>query len=227
MKRTTHFAPALAILVIGLMVPGLAQAKKFIIDTEPVAEGRVFVNGEYVGVAPVEVDLRLRKDEVVTVTAEKEGAVSDWRTRFDKTYKGMIKVRLEEDEAYAATETSDVANTWLTVKPRAGTATTADEDAIWQEIVSVVTDNFSDLEQMDRGSYYLRTAWRVREYNHRVVRNRLVIKKGVGDIFSIKIQLESQVAQKKGAGVKDEDFKPYERVYGSDKETIDFLRDQL
>jgi hypothetical protein len=227
MKRTLSISSLAALLLI-LLVPGLAHAKKFIIDTDPVAEGRVFVNGEFAGVASVEVDLRLRKDEVVTVTAEKEGCVSFWRTRFDKTYKGVVKVRLEEDEAFNATETSDVANTWLTVKPRAGAATTEDEDAIWQEIVSVVTDNFSDLEQMDRGSYYLRTAWRVREFNHRVVRNRLVVKRGVGDIFSIKIQLESQVARKKrGSTVGDDDFKPYERVFSKDKETIDFLRDQL
>jgi hypothetical protein len=227
MNRTLSIS-AFAVLALSLLLPGLAHAKKFVIDTEPVGEGRVFVNGEYAGVAPVEVDLRLRRDEVVSVTAEKEGCVSFWRTRFDKTHKGMIKVRLEQDEAYDATETSDVANTWLTVKPRAGSATTADEDAIWQEIVSVVTDNFSDLEQMDRGSYYLRTAWRVREFNHLVVRNRLVVKKGVGEIFSIKVQLESEVARKKsGSTVGDDAFKPYERVFSRDKETIDFLRDQL
>jgi hypothetical protein len=81
---------------------------------------------------------------------------------------------------------------------------------------------------MDRGSYYLRTAWRVREFNHLVVRNRLVVKKGVGEIFSIKVQLESEVARKKsGSTVGDDAFKPYERVFSRDKETIDFLRDQL
>lgn len=215
------------VLLAALLMPGLAHAKKFIIDTEPVAEGRVFINGEYQGVAPVEVNLKLRKDEVVTVTTEKEGCVSYWRTRFDKSWKGIVKVRLEVDEAFNATISSDVANTWLTLKPRAGAATEADEDDIWQELVSVVTDNFSDLEQMDRDSYYLRTAWRVREFNHKVVRNRLVVKKGVGSVFTIKVQLESQVALKKKKKVSDDDFKTYERAFSKDKETIDFLRDQL
>lgn len=215
------------LLLVGLLLPGVAHAKKFILDTEPVAEGRISVNGEYVGVAPVEVNLKLRKDEQVTVTAEKEGCVAIWRTRFDKSYKGVVKVRMEVDEAFNATTGSDVANTWLAVKPRGGAATEEDADAVWQELVSVVTDNFSDLEQMDRDSYYLRSAWRVREYNHYNVRNRLVVKKGVGQVFTIKIQLESQAALKKSGSVSEDDYKPYERVFAKDKETIDFLRDGL
>ncbi len=221
--------PRLLILLslVALLLPGVAEAKKFIIDTEPVAEGRISVKGEYVGVAPVEVNLKLRKDETVTVSTEKEGCVSYWRTRFDKSYKGVVKVRLEIDEAFNATVGSDVANTWLAIKPRAGSATEQDADMIWQELVSVVTDNFSDLEQMDRDSYYLRSAWRVREYNHYNIRNRLVVKKGVGQAFTIKVQLESQAALKKKGSVSEDDYKPYERVFSKDKETIDFLRDQL
>ena len=45
----------------------------------------------------------------------------------------------------------------------------------------MVTDDFADLEQLDRSSFYLRTAWRVRRFPHTIMRNRLVVKRGVTD----------------------------------------------
>ncbi len=48
-------------VVVCLLVCPLAAAKKYTLITEPVADGCLFVNGEFVGVSPVEVDLRSRK----------------------------------------------------------------------------------------------------------------------------------------------------------------------
>ena len=93
--------------------------------------------------------------------------------------------------------------------------------------MSLVTDNFSDLEQVDRASYYIRSAWRVREYPFRVLRRRLVVKRGVSDDFTMRVSIESQIAPRQGGAYRDEDFRPTRRVYRRDKETIDFLRDQL
>jgi len=43
---------------LGSAVPTQALAKHVVIDTYPVKEGRVYINGEFAGVAPVEVDVR-------------------------------------------------------------------------------------------------------------------------------------------------------------------------
>lgn len=217
-------------LVLAVTAPAVA-AKKFSIDTTPVKNGRVFVDGRFVGVAPVTVELKLKKHEVATVTAEKVGALGLWQREFSKDEKGTIYVRLEENVALAETEESDVANTWLTITPKRtrGRDSSVDEDAVWQRIVSVVTDNFADLEQLDRSSFYLRTAWRVRRFPHSVMRNRLVVKRGVTDQLSIRVQLESfeMVSAESDFKMDDDLFAPTARIFSDDKETIDYLRDQL
>lgn len=227
-------AVVLSSLLLALVLPATALAKKvrFTVDTDPVAEGRVFVNGEFQGVAPADITLHIPKKSVVVITVEKDGAVGNWPKRVAASdLKGLVRVRLEKDEAYESTVADDVANTWLTIEPNKtlGEDGLPDQDKIWQKLVSVVTDNFSDLEQMDRQSYYLRTAWRVRDYGYVTMRNRLVVKLGVGQNFAIKVQLESMRAEKTNTSdtVTEEDFKPYGRVLRSDKETMEFLRDQL
>ena len=218
----------LLVLACVVLCP-IAAAKKYTIVTEPVTDGRVFVNGQFVGVAPAEVDLKIKKNQTVVVTAEKDGTISDWPARIDPKQKGAIVVRLEEDESFQATEESDIANTWITVAPfrTFNDEGQIDEDKTWQKLVSLVTDNFTDLEQVDRASYYIRSAWRVREYPFRVMRHRLVVKRGVSDELTMRVSIESQIAPRMGGGYRDEDFRPTRRVYRADKETIDFLRDQL
>ena len=219
----------LTALLCLLAVADAALAKKFTVVTEPVQEGRVFLNGQFAGVAPVEINLKLKKNQVAVLTAEKGATIGDWPRRVDAKHKGAIVVRLEEDDSFLATEESDVANTWLTVTPTrtVNALGDIDEDKTWQKLVSVVTDNFSDLEQVDRASYYIRSAWRIREYSYRVLRHRLVVKRGVADELTLRLSIESQIAPRLGGRYRDEDFEPTRRIYSKDRETVSFLRDQL
>ena len=100
---------------------------------------------------------------------------------------------------------------------------------MWQKIVSVVTDNFSDLESLNTGSLYLRTAWRVRNFPHSSARTRLVVKRDVSDRTGFKVMLETQRAERRSGSneVNNIDYQATTRVFQSDKETIDFLQDQL
>jgi len=103
-----------------------------------------------------------------------------------------------------------------------------DVDRTWQRLVSVITDSFAELEQVDSSSYYIRSAWRIREYPFRTLRHRLVVKRGVSDEFSLRVLLESQAALRTpGAEYNDENFPPTRGVFASDSETIRFLQDQL
>ena len=160
---------------------------------------------------------------------KKGAAIGDWPRRVGSKHKGAIVIRLEEDESFLATEESDVANTWVSIAPSRTVDSVGeiDEDRTWQKLVSVVTDNFSDLEQVDRASYYIRSAWRVREYAYRVLRHRLVVKRGVTEDLTLRISIESQIAPRVNGFYRDEDFVPTRRIYSRDKETITFLRDQL
>ena len=226
---------SISILSLGWLAagPNPMLAKKITIDTAPVKQGRVFVNGNFSGIAPIVVDLKMGKNRAYAVRAEKDAALGLWTTEIAKDHKGIVMVRLEQDQAFQETVDSDVANTWLTVQP----VRTVDEfkkvveDQVWQKIVSVVTDNFSDLEQIDRSSFYLRTAWRMRRFPYSVMRNRLVVKRGVTPDLTVRVQLESQVyvASRglRGGTLPSDQFRPTTRIFQDDSETIDYLRDQL
>jgi hypothetical protein len=143
-------------------------------------------------------------------------------------------IRLEEDVAFKQTVVSDVANKWQTVQP---IKKISDDDA-WKKIVSIVTDNFSDLEQIDKASFYLRTAWRVRRFAYTITRQRLVIKRGVTDDLTVRIQIESQIyylnptsasgtTAQTAPSPRDEDYQASDRVFSSDAEIVRSLREQL
>ena len=211
-----------------------AWAKKFTLDTEPVKQGRVFVNDQFVGVAPVTVDLKISKHDVMKARAEKDGAIGLWTTEFSKDQRETVMIRLEEDESVRQTVISDIANKWLTIDPSAtgGPEKVVDEGEAWKKIVSIVTDNFREIEQLDRSSFYLRSAWRIRRFTYSVIRNRLIIKRGVTPHLTVKVELESQIhrfteARPSNENVRDEWFTETPRVFPADRDTIQILRDQF
>jgi len=227
-------------VVLGVMAFGLvasggpAWATKFTFDTAPVKEGRVFVDEKFLGIAPPTVDLKVFRGSVMKARAEKEGALGLWSTVFTKDQRQIVMIRLEEDEATKQTVASDIANKWLTIDPSTtgGANKVIDEGEAWKKIVSIVTDNFTDIEQLDRASFYLRSSWRVRRYAYSVVRNRLIIKRGVSPNLTIRVEIESQIyrsADPLGVSppMRDEMFTENPRVYPSDQDTVRILRDQF
>jgi hypothetical protein len=234
-RKRRGWLPFSAILIGGVFFgsPG-AWAKKFTFDTAPVQQGRVFVDGQFVGVAPVTVDLKIGKNVIMKASAEKEGALGYWVATFSKDQNQTVMIRLEEDESTRQTIESDIANKWLTIDPSStgGPGKTTDEGEMWKKVVSIVTDNFSDLEQLDRSSFYLRTAWRVRRYPYAVIRNRLIVKRGVTPHLTVRVEIESQVyrftdPQATSQPVRDELFTALNRLFPADRDTIQILRDQF
>jgi len=223
-----------ALIAAALFASPQAWGKKFTFDTAPVSHGRVFVDDRFIGIAPVTADLKVNKNGIMKARAEKEGAIGLWATEFGKDQNQIVMIRLEEDEAMKQTVESDIANKWLTIDPSAtgGPGKTTDEGEMWKKIVSIVTDNFSDVEQLDRSSFYMRTAWRVRRYPYSVIRNRLIVKRGVTPQLTVRVEIESQVyrysdIQLGSQPVRDESFTPINRVYPADRDTIQILRDQF
>jgi len=230
--RLRSVASAL-VAVCGFLAGSQALANKFTLDTTPVKQGRIYINEQFAGIAPLTVDLKVSKNTVMKARAEKDGCLG-WTTQFTKDQRQIIMIRLEYDEAIRQTIESDIANRWLTLDPAAtgGPAKTIDEGEAWKKIVSIVTDNFSEIEQLDRASFYLRSAWRTRRYPYSIVRNRLIVKRGVTTQLTVKVELESQIyrfsdSRLTSEGVRDELFTPTNRIFPQDRDTIQILRDQF
>lgn len=236
MKKSV-LVPGIAALGLSAFPPAMVDRAdlEFTVITAPVSDGAVTVNNISRGPAPAFLKLKgVSKSGVWVIKADKAGAISFPATTL--TYKQLDKmkvvtIRLEPDQSYTATVSAEIANVWLTIQPTRtkDEAGAIDPNRVWLKVVSIVTDNFPDVEVMDRDSYYLRTAWRTRNYPLSVIRSRLVLKSGSSSTLSIKIRLESERAVKAlpNAQVSQESFEPYDRVLKADKETIDFLRDQL
>lgn len=86
----------------------------------------------------------------------------------------------------------------------------------------------SDVETLNRGSVYLRTAWRVGNFEDNSARSRIVVKRSATNALGFKVMLQSDVAPKKARRPVDNiDYESTMRIFQPDKETIDFIRDQL
>ena len=221
--------------LFGLVaVGGPAWAKKFTFDTAPVKQGRIFIDEKFVGVAPVTPDLKVSGRNVMRARAEKDGSLGLRPAELTKDQSQIVLIRLEEDEATKQTVAADIANKWLPIGPSAtgGANKVIDEGEACKKIVSIVTDNSTDIEQLDRASFYLRSAWRVRRYPYSVVRNRLIIKRGVTPNLTIRVELESEIyhpAEPMAASgsVRDDQFTEDPRVYPADQDAVRILRDQF
>ena len=210
-----------------IVVRLVATSRRYQIVTQPVADGRVYIDDEFAGVAPISVVLSLTESEPIVIRAEKRHAINQESRRVSPSASDTdttIVVQLEENQAFLETKESDVCNKWITVTPR---QTPGSSDRTWQKLISLVTDTFPDLQQVDRISYYIRSAWRVREYSFNVLRHRLLIKRSVGDDFSLRLMLDCEIARQSSGNYRDEDFEDFRRIFPIDDETLDFLRDQL
>jgi len=210
------------------------MARKYKIDTAPVKGGQIKIDGAVVGVAPIELELKIREPHTALVEAEKEGAVSYWPLRlnkFDRSKKGRFIVRLEVDESAVDTVKSSIANVWQTVEVRQSLDAEGyiDEDLAWQNIVSAVSDRFDDFEKVNSEKFELQSAWRTRVYPYAVLRHRIVVKSAVSKGRAIKFQLESEAFFRDNPAVPVDPvgFEPYSRVFAKDQDIAELIRTQL
>lgn len=213
-----------------IVVRLIPTSREYTIVTEPVSGGNIFIDGEFAGVAPLSVHLSVTKGEPIVITTEKTDTINRWRRNVSPSLADKnttIVVRLEEDRAYLETEESANCGKWITVTPRRAINSSVDTNSTWQKLISLITDSFPDLQQLDPVSYYIRTAWRIRDYPYNVLRHRLIVRRGVGDDLTLRIFTECQIAPVADGTYRDEDFRVFRRLFPIDSETIDMIGAQL
>jgi hypothetical protein len=220
---------AMATLVIASLFAGTsAQARWITIDTAPVTGGRVFVNDRYLGEAPVELDVQFREGQSLVARAEKPGAMNLRPIRFDRNSGSRLVLPLEKDVVKQTTEASDQVNAWLTIRPQRPVNDERREEVVWRKLLSLVTDGFTELDQIDRSGFFIRTQWRVSKFELQHVRCRLVVKMAPTDEFALRVMLETESALKTpGAQIGEESFAPISRLSRRDQELLAALHRQL
>ena len=88
---------------------------------------------------------------------------------------------------------------------------------------------FDELEQIDRETGYLRTAWVYKRYPNRTVRTRVIVKINNREPlkYSLKISSEECSDRTKLDSRDDDDFRPWDRVLNKYKEIISEMQARL
>ncbi len=129
---------------------------------------------------------------------------------------------MKKDDAYDATEATDMANIDIEIK------TNKPEMEAWKLISQIITSYFDVIEVTDRETGYLRTAWVVQTFKQNTIRTRVIVKLGSSEPLTYKVKLVSEESGQPMTSVKsDELFKEYDRVLRKYKEIINEIETRL
>jgi len=125
--------------------------------------------------------------------------------RTDRT----ITHKLEIDDAWAASEvSSDVANKAMRIIVKQG----MESDDVWRRIIFYISENFPNMEITDRAAGWVRSAWKIDNFNHETIRTRIELKEVPGqDEKTISLTLFSETAQR-NCGLNDQCFNQWDRA---------------
>jgi hypothetical protein len=156
------------------------------------------------------------------IAASKEGfyskSVEFCNNGFTKLPKAYY-IELENDEAYAASVKTDIANVDINLHLKKSQADS------WRAINSLVLQYIDAIEISDKDNFYLRTAWVTNQYNSGMIRTRVIIKAPNAEQFVIKIISERADP---GTSVKDDEkFKEWDRVLRKYSKLIEEAQSRL
>ena len=209
--------PAIALVLAG------CTAKPTTILSEP--EGAyIKVDGANKGSAPVEHTFRFgqKQTHVVQATLASYLPAEVLVTREDlNRARGMLKIPLERDTAWAETTTSQATNRWLRVQ--VNSAYTLED--MWRRVVDIVSSRYSIIEQLDADSGYIRSATETRRFQRAgeqfLVRTQVVGTISSSDPLVYRIKIISESSDGLGAWV------PYDRIFKDDAQLIEEFQNRL
>jgi hypothetical protein len=202
---------------------GCSSTRNITFSSEP-SGALVQVDGRNVGTTPVQHALDFRSSPRIVVGAQLAGFYPEEVTlskRSKEVKEGHLQLVLQEDAAWKATTTSEATNNWMRVQVDPSIAP-AD---VWQKLIDSVTSRYSNLEQLDDGSGYVRTVSEVRRFQGAAgffqVRTRFLGSMSSRTPLVYKFRIEAEKTDVFG------DWVPYERVFKEDAQLVQELQDRL
>jgi len=187
-------------------------------------DAKIFVDGKLMGTGELELIVPAYACVVVKVekTAFLNGTIEFCnKPNYNPPPKSYHMV-LDKDDAYDASEATDIANIDIEVK------TKKPEMEAWKLLSQIITTYFDVIEVTDRETGYLRTSWVVQTFKQRTIRTRMIVKLASSDPLAYKIKLVSEQANAPQMSVKnDEYFKEWDRVLRKYKEVIFEIQSRL
>jgi len=214
----------LLILVLAMIGSGAFANKKIVKLGVSEPDAKIFLDGKLMGSG--QLDIVVLSNACVNIKIEKLGFLTERITFCNnssmapppKTYY----VEMKKDDAYDATEASDMANIDIEIK------TNKPEAEAWKLISQIITSYFDVIEVTDRETGYLRTSWVIQTFKQNTIRTRMIVKLGGSDPLSYKVKLISEQSGLPLSSVKsDELFKEWDRVLRKYKEIINEIQTRL
>jgi hypothetical protein len=214
------------LLLLALaMISSAAFAGKKIVKlgvSEP--DAKIFLDGKLMGTG--QLDIVVLSNSCVNLKIEKVGFLTERITFCNKpSYAPPPKtyyVEMKKDDAFDATEASDMANIDIEIK------TNKPEIEAWKLISQIITSYFDVIEVTDRETGYLRTSWVLQTFKQNTIRTRMIVKLGSSDPLTYKVKLISEQSGQPQTSVKsDELFKEWDRVLRKYKEIINEVQTRL
>jgi hypothetical protein len=207
----------LAALLIILSGSDAVAGKKKMRFVASESDSKIFVDGRLMGTG--QLDIIVPAYACIIVRVEKVGYLTEViefcnKPDFSPPPKNY-SLMMQKDDAYDASEATDVANIDLEIK------TNKPELEAWQLLSQIITSYFDVIEVTDRETGYLRTAWTVQTFKKNTIRTRMIVKLGSTSPLTYKIKLVSEESQKPQTSVKsDELFREWDRVLRKYKEVV-------
>jgi len=199
------------LLVVAIMAVSFSAiaGKKVVHFTVSEPDAKIYVDGKLMGSGQLEITIPAYA--CVNVKIEKLGYLNGLIEFCNKSnYTPPPKTyfyQMEKDDAFDATEATDVANVDIEIK------TNKKEDDAWKLLSQIVTTYFDVIEVTDKSTGYLRTAWVVQTFKQKTIRTRIIVKLASSEPLAYKIKLVSEVANAGQTSVKsDELFKEWDRI---------------
>ncbi len=214
----------LLFLTLALVSSGAFAGKKVVKLGVSEPDAKIYLDGKLMGSG--QLDVVVLSNSCVNIKIEKVGFLTEFITFcYKPNYAPPPKtyyVDMKKDDAYDATEATDMANIDIEIK------TNKPETEAWRLMSQIITSYFDVIEVTDRETGYLRTAWVVQTFKQNTIRTRIIVKLGNSNPLAYKVKLVSEQSGQPQTSVKsDELFKEYDRVLRKYKEIINEIDTRL
>ncbi len=196
------------------------KSRKITISAENGA--KIYVNGTLIGGTTTEIKVAANSRSNVRI--EKIGFIPEERNYINDDQHKLPQsefVKLEPDDAYENSFTTDVANRDIDIK------TNLKEDDAWKLVSRIITGYFDVIQVTDKATGYMCTAWVVKNFKAGTIRTRMIIKTGSTEPLVYQAKLVSEIGPAGASANADEHYKPWDRVLRTFENAIPDLQSRL